>query len=373
MSNQNIAVNLLRLRLAKGMTHQAVAEAAGITRAAYTGIESGKTTPRTITLQKIARAMDAKLLDLLAPTVELTQVRFRAHKKLKARPQILAEVATWLRQFNELEIILDSKAEYCLEGVRQQSAEQLAIKVRERLGLGKTEPIRDICGLLEACGIKVYPFKLASHEFFGLSVAAQDGGPAVVVNVWERIPVERWIFSAVHELGHLLLHLDSYQVDREDENPDEEQEADRFAAEFLMPQEAFQKEWQKAYGLSLIDRVMKVKRIFGVSYKTVLYRLATNGQKDIWKKFQYSYKLRCGVSLCRSDEPEALEADSFHATENSRAAEPHKMDNVDFWPDRLALLVRKAIEQELITLSRGAAILQLDLAQMRALSASWVE
>jgi Zn-dependent peptidase ImmA (M78 family)/DNA-binding XRE family transcriptional regulator len=373
MSNQNIAANLLRLRLAKGLTHQAVAEAAGITRAAYAAIESGKTNPRTTTLQNIAKAIDVKLIDLLTPSVGLKHVRFRANKKLKARPQILTEVATWLRQFNELENILAAKAEYCLHDVEKQSPERLASKVRERLGLGKTEPVRDICGLFEACGIKVYPVKLASHDFFGLSVAAQDGGPAVVVNVWERIPVERWIFSAVHELGHLLLHLDSYQVLEENEDLDEEREADCFAGEFLMPQEAFQKEWQEAYGLSLVNRVMKVKRIFGVSYKTVLYRLYTNGQQDIWKKFQYNYKARFGVTLCREDEPEAMDANIFHAFENNRAAEPYKMEDADFWPERLALLVRMAIEQELITLSRGAAILHLDLVKMRALAASWVD
>jgi hypothetical protein len=32
-----------------------------------------------------------------------------------------------------------------------------------------------------------------------------DGGPAVVVNVWGRLSVERWIFTAAHELGHLMI------------------------------------------------------------------------------------------------------------------------------------------------------------------------
>ena len=41
-----------------------------------------------------------------------------------------------------------------------------------------------------------------------------------------------------------------------------------------MPEEAFNSEWHDTRGLPLVDRVFKVKRIYQVSYKTVLYRLS---------------------------------------------------------------------------------------------------
>jgi len=47
--------------------------------------------------------------------------------------------------------------------------------------------------------------------------------------------VERWIFTAAHELGHLLLHPDSYDVDKTDENEAEEQEATSSQATFSCP------------------------------------------------------------------------------------------------------------------------------------------
>ena len=56
-----------------------------------------------------------------------------------------------------------------------------------------------------------------------------------MVNVRERIPVERRIFSAAHELGHLILHLNAYDVSKEVENEKEETDANLFAAHFLMP------------------------------------------------------------------------------------------------------------------------------------------
>ncbi|MGI6132457.1 MAG: hypothetical protein ACOYES_11375 [Bacillota bacterium] len=60
-----------------------------------------------------------------------------------------------------------------------------------------------MCGLLESSGVKVYAREVMSRGFFGLSIGPADGGPLVVANVWSRISVERWILTAVHELGHL--------------------------------------------------------------------------------------------------------------------------------------------------------------------------
>jgi len=236
--------------------------------------------------------------------------------------------------------------------------------------------VRDICGLLEARGIKVLPLRVASDAFFGLSVAAADGGPAIAVNVWERISVERWIFTAAHELAHLVLHLADYDVIQKDEEKRQEREANLFAAHFLMPQEVFAKEWDETRGMALIDRVLKVKRMFRVSYRTVLYRLSETGAygPEIWGRFQADIKRKTGRTLLKDDEPEALAMDAFRASfpEPSRAGEPEDLSPADFMEDRLFRLVRQAVEKAEITLARGAEVLGLPLEEMRLLSASWL-
>ncbi len=136
---------------------------------------------------------------------------------------------------------------------------------RSVLGIKDDELIRDMCGLLEDHRVKVMTPKLASDGFFGLSIAGADGGPAVVVNTWDRISVERWIFTAAHELGHLVLHLASYDVKETDENREQESEADVFAGYFLMPEKTFAAELTDSRGLPLVDRVFKLKRSFRVS------------------------------------------------------------------------------------------------------------
>src|SRR5690554_2090535 len=149
------------------------------------------------------------------------------------------------------------------------------------------EVIRDICGLLSANGVKVLPYQASADAFFGLSVGAEDGGPAVVVNVFERISVERWIFTAAHELGHIVMHRGSFDVNEKAEEKSEENEANWFASEFLMPDILFRKEWSETRGLDLVHRVFKLKRIFRVSYQTVLRRLAENrkaeGNEDAYR------------------------------------------------------------------------------------------
>ena len=46
-----------------------------------------------------------------------------------------------------------------------------------------------------------------------------------------------------------------------------------------MPEAAFASEWEITRRHSLVVRVIKVKRIFRVSYKTVLYRLVESGSE----------------------------------------------------------------------------------------------
>ncbi len=382
MNGNAISLNLRRLRQAKKCSQEALAELSGLSKAAYKNIESGKSEPRVSSLQAIAMALEVSIQKLVEPVRVLRHVRFRSNRRMRSREQILVDVGRWLSDFGDIEEILDDRMAYKLGDIRRQlksrknRGEVAASLARQTLGLDAEEPVRDICGLLESGGIKVGEQKVASHDFFGLSIAASDGGPAVVVNTWDRIPVERWIFTAAHELGHLILHLSDYDVNETSEEKKHEEQANAFAAAFLMPEASFQKEWNETYGLAFVDRVLKVKRIFRVSYRTVLHRLAASyrGPGNIWLRFQMDYKRRFGRTLLRADEPDALAEDAFRASfpEDSSAGEPDKLSPIDFIQDRLSGLVRKAIEQEKISLGRGAEVLGLSLQEMRDLTASWV-
>jgi hypothetical protein len=113
-----------------------------------------------------------------------------------------------------------------------------------------------------------------------------------------------------------------------------------------------------------------------VSYRTVLSRLSPSyaGWGNIWVRFQTDYKRETGQPLMKGDEPEGVEESAFDsaAPETLRGREPDHLSAGDFREDRLAGLVRRAIEAGEISLGRGAEVLGLSLIEMRALSASWV-
>ena len=232
-----IGHNVARLRLDRDVSQDEVASKAGISRLALGKIERGEVVPRAATLEALAKALGTSTAELVTAVRPLHTVRFRA-PKVKGRQQILAEVSRWLEDYCWLEGELKAAKTFPLEKLRGLRAkpEALAKRVREEIGLGPKEPIRDICGLLEDNGIKVLLLDKKSDAFFGLSVAEGDGGPAVVVNTWERISVERWIFTAAHELAHLLLHQGEYSRDESEEPKEAEHEADTFASHFLMPE-----------------------------------------------------------------------------------------------------------------------------------------
>lgn len=380
-----LSTNLLRVRTAKRKSQTEVADAAGLSRVGYRNIETGTAAPRVGSLMRIAEALDIRVEELLTPVRVLNAVRFRAQKKMTTRGELLASVAGWLDDYNGLEKLLKQTRPFAFASVRAKinrlpkndRAKKAAALARAAIGIGEGESIRDICGLLEDHGVKVFTPKVASEGFFGLSVAEEDGGPAIIVNVWERLSVERWIFTAAHELGHLLLHLDAYDVTKTDEIPAQEKEADLFASHFLMPEDVFDRHLHEAMGLPFTKVVFKLKRIFRVSWKSVLYRIASKSADGgkLWGRFQGEYRALTGKTVGGTEEPEGLEPDNFRSVRPSAKAadEPEHLVEDDFVEDRLYRLVRAAIDGGHISMGRGAEILDLNLGTMRELANSWVK
>lgn len=380
-SPADIGMNIKRARVASGLTQEGAANAAGLSRAAYRSLEAGESEPRTRTLVAVALALHVRPEELLLPSRPLPRARFRSLKRLNDRTGLLITVGRQLQDYEELEGLLDARAEYKLADVADEigPGEQrpilAAAAARTRVGLGPDEPVRDIGGLLEdGAGVKVLRLDAHTDAFFGLSVGEGDGGPAVVVNMWDRISVERWIFTAAHEIGHLVLHRQDFDPGEADEIELSEREANLFASHFLMPDGAFRREWRQAAGLGFYWQVLKIKRIFHVSYKTVLYRLQTEfGMTDVWVRFQMDAKRQIGKTLTKTDEPEALDHVAFGwgYPESLKAGEPGALVGVDFSPDRRSRLVRQGVEARQISLARGSEILGVPLSKMKILKTSW--
>lgn len=88
-------------------------------------------------------------------------------------------------------------------------------------------PIPNMVRLVEDNGGIVIRFHFGTAKMFGLSEWIPPAPPIFFLNDHPEISADRDRFTLAHELGHMVLHALP--------NPDMEQEANRFSAEFLMP------------------------------------------------------------------------------------------------------------------------------------------
>lgn len=112
----------------------------------------------------------------------------------------------------------------------------IANYTRKLLRLNKSEPVANIITLLEQSGIIVY--ELAEDEKFdGVSFITDKGFAIIVIN--KNFSNDRKRFTLAHELGHILMHNEfNFPISSYRDEKWKEKEANEFAGEFLMPEEA---------------------------------------------------------------------------------------------------------------------------------------
>lgn len=110
------------------------------------------------------------------------------------------------------------------------SPEYVAQYSRKLLGL-QDYPVKDINTLIEANGIIVVEFDTNISFFDGVSFTTDNGYKVIVVN--KHMSNDRKRFTLAHELGHIIMHSSEFFLIAE--YRDKEDEANRFASEFLMP------------------------------------------------------------------------------------------------------------------------------------------
>jgi Zn-dependent peptidase ImmA (M78 family)/transcriptional regulator with XRE-family HTH domain len=358
MGITDLGANMERYRALRNIKVQELCENAGITGTAYRNIVNGAQ-PRAKTVKAIAKGLSISVFKLVRPIPEVSahfRSRATGKKAQMQEKQISFDLDTKKRNFNILLEILDRPPmENPLDHLRQfyrnsKDPKALAYEARVAFNLAD-QPVMNICSLFEKQGIKVFPIKSNLEDFFGVCLDEQSG-PAICINVRENLTTERQVFSAAHELAHLIMHCDSSLMD---EDAEAEEKADEFAGNFLIPHKGLLKKLHECKGLHFIDQVIHCKSHFGVSYRAIMHRMdeiASCGYQRLKSFFLEVYEMRYNKQLNNREEP--------------FPAQPARFEE-----DGMAGMVRDAIEGDLITMSRGAEILELDLYQMRSLVESW--
>jgi Zn-dependent peptidase ImmA (M78 family)/DNA-binding XRE family transcriptional regulator len=279
-----------RLRIAREEANQTQAEAAraiDVARTTLVAIEQGQRRARVSEMQRLAKLYNTSVNALLrqeAIYVDLSP-RFRKLNIAAAEDGALEAVALLsdlARAELELENLLGIKRvrnyppeRPLLPGDVRVQAEQAALELRQRLGLGLA-PISDIVTLLEMeLGIRIFVRRF-DGRISGLFAYDETVGACMLLNA--NHPRERRSQTAGHETGHFIatrrrpeiLHADGVSNSRE------ERYADAFGrALFTPPRTVMQKFHEVTAGAAKLTRrhLIVLAHFFGVSREAMVRRL----------------------------------------------------------------------------------------------------
>lgn len=315
-----------------------------VSKAMLSKYEKGLSLPDSPKLIALARAL-AVSVDYFfqAPAMELEQVEFRQKARLgsKAQARILAQVAEQTSRYLELESLTGALRlfENPLSDWDIHEAadvERAALHLREvwRLGLN---PLANVLELLEEVGVKVFLVE-ADPAFDGLSARA---GHTPVIAINAGFDAVRKRCTALHELGHLLLNLSPTAKDQA------EGLCHTFANAFLMPKPIFLGAFgQQAAGRRhkvAIEELTSIKAIYGISIQALMKR--AQQLQLITDQSYRSFNLYLHQTGQRQQEPGQYQGEEA--------------------PKRFRQLLYRAAAEEVITLSKAAALGGMSLSTFR--------
>lgn len=223
---------LLVLRRAADITQEELARRLGITQAALSRYENDLREPDEDMLERLG--------DALGVTADFLSHEFRMHGAIAADAHMRRQKTTKPSDWKHVEARLNAlrmHSSYLLERVplRPQNhvlqidpeehppAEAAAmLRAAWRMPIG---PVRNLVRWIESAGVIVVEEDFGTHRIDGMS---QWAGEYAVIIVNSALTTDRKRLTIAHELGHLVLHTKYLDADVEDQ-------ANQFAAEFLMP------------------------------------------------------------------------------------------------------------------------------------------
>lgn len=270
---QNIADRLKQARLASGLSQRALAEKAGpLSAMAISKYEKNQATPGSDVLLRLAKALGVKFEYFFRPVeVKLTKPEYRRHSGFseKQRSALENRILEKLERYLAVEEVFgpnsfpsfhNEKLDFEIKEIKD--AERAADLLRKKWHLGG-DPIDNVCETLEDHGVKVILIEEDNRKFDGFSAWANKN--IAVIAVKDQKDGDRLRFDLAHELSHLLLKIGG--------NLDPERACHRFAAAFLVPEEAVRREFPLARKRLSFEELYLLKHKWGFSMQAWLRRL----------------------------------------------------------------------------------------------------
>ena len=286
---------LLVLRRAADITQEELASRLGITQAALSRYENDLREPDDEMLDRLSEA--------LGVTSDFLRHEFRMRRQKTTKP------SDWKRVEARLNTVR-MHSSYLLERVPlrlqnhviqvdpdEHTPDEAAAMLRAawRMPIG---PVRNLIRWVESAGVIVVEEDFGTHRIDGMS---QWAGEHAVIILNATLPTDRKRLTIAHELGHLVLHNQYVDLDVEDQ-------ANQFAAEFLMPAHVI--------GVQLtnltLGKLSDLKAEWGVSMQALFERAYRMGRATVEERQRFYRQMNSrgwktrepGSDLLPSETPE---------------------------------------------------------------------
>lgn len=266
---------LTTARQLAGLRKTELADAVGKSPASVTAWESGKKRPSPATVAQLSMGLgvdpefftaggsDAAILSTphfrsLRSTTQLARDQASAYGKIALEISVALEKHVEFPDVSMPSIPVDTG-----QGT-DSTPEDAARALRDEWELGGG-PLGHLVRVLENHGVLVVfsPPQTSAVDAYSFESKVR---PVVVLNPLKR-DYYRQRFDVAHELGHLVMHSDSEPGGRVVED-----EANRFAAEFLMPSDQIRPLLPNSMGRDTWRKLARLKEDWGVSIQALLYR-----------------------------------------------------------------------------------------------------
>lgn len=260
--------NAQRLKVARefgGFTQTTLAKRVGISQSRISKAEKGLVTLPHGEAKKIASASTLRPSFLYGPTPPPTVALYRRRKRvaMKTLRQLEARFVVVREAIAEMASAVEFTGVRPLPRFSDTTPEEAAAMVRGAWAMPHG-PIGNVTALVELAGVVVVP--LASQAA-GVDAAFALGGATCppIIFIRNDLSGAHWRFTLAHELAHLVLHhTPGATLDRDAA----EDEANRFATEWLAPTDAIKSDLEDI----TLAKALDLKMSWGVSMASMIYR-----------------------------------------------------------------------------------------------------
>jgi len=291
------ALKLKELRNRYQYSLQDLADQIGVAKQSIHKFESGLVSPSDQTILKLADVFNVPYSFFYdnpeAFSFNFENIKFRDGHKIEEREElqddIKREVLNYISRFVVLEKLMGITRDFenplsGLEIMDEKDIEKAAKLLRKKWKIGN-DPISDVVETLETKGIFVVEITRPDN-FTGLSGMLNEDIPLIVLND-NCLTVERKRFTALHELGHIILEFAEDFTDQKVEFF-----CNYFAGAILIVDEALYSELGKNRTVISLSELRRIKEGYGISIQAIIVRARTTGfiNYQTYKDWSKSYE-----------------------------------------------------------------------------------